>query len=68
MNAEFTRVRAILKTFHQAELSITSLQPVLELAVRLNPELKGTISPIGDAGRPSDERQNHGCDCDPAVD
>ncbi len=31
---------AVLSTFYRAELSLSSVQPVLDLAVQLNPSLK----------------------------
>ena len=40
---ERARVAAILKRFYLAEMSLSALQPVLELAVELNPELVATF-------------------------
>ena len=37
--AERASIAALLKTFYEAGASISSLQPVLDLAVALNPEL-----------------------------
>lgn len=38
-NEDRDRIAAILRTFYLAELSLSSVQPVLDLAVELNPDL-----------------------------
>ena len=37
---ERAEIAAILKTFYEADLSMSSVQPILELAERLNPGLR----------------------------
>ena len=37
---QFERIKQILSTFYLAEISMSSLQPVLDLACELNPALK----------------------------
>jgi hypothetical protein len=37
---ERARIRRILAEFYRAPLSMASVQPILDLAVELNPELK----------------------------
>ncbi len=40
LKAQQGRIAAILATFYRAELSLSSVQPILDLAVELNPDLK----------------------------
>jgi hypothetical protein len=40
--AELERIRQLLRTFYNAPLSISSLQPVLDLALSMNPDLRIT--------------------------
>ena len=37
---QFERIKQILSTFYLAEINVSSLQPVLDLACELNPALK----------------------------
>ena len=39
--AERTHIREVLTTFYGSDISMSSLQPVLDLCVAVNPALKG---------------------------
>jgi hypothetical protein len=41
--AQRERMAFILKTFYQAPISLSAIQPILDLAVELNPELHPVV-------------------------
>jgi hypothetical protein len=50
---QLAHVADILRRFYEAQLSLSSLQPVLDLAVELNPALRVRRAPTSETRNPS---------------